>query len=55
MFDHIMHLRTTYTIKSVMGLASKNEHIHTRTYEFNVFSVFIFHEYMNTFTALVII
>ena len=42
MFDHIMYLQTTDTIRSVMRLAPKNEHIHTRTYDFNVISVFIF-------------
>ena len=37
MFNHIMHLRTTDTIRSVMRLIAKNKHIHTQTYDFNLF------------------
>ena len=41
MFDYIIHLRITDTM-FVMRLASKNEHIHTRIYNFNFFSLFNF-------------
>ena len=36
MFDHNMHLRNIDIVKSVSQLAPKNEHISTKTYDFNV-------------------